>query len=43
MAHGCFTDKEVRPDLERAQIAVAAARAQWDELLEGLRRSPTRR
>jgi hypothetical protein len=38
MAHGCFTDKEVRPDLERAQTAVAAARVHWDALLEGLRR-----
>lgn len=38
MAYGCFTDRADCPDLERAEAALAGARAQWDALADELRR-----
>jgi hypothetical protein len=38
MAYGCFVDRADRPDLERAEQALGAARPLWDALLAELRR-----
>jgi hypothetical protein len=43
MAHGCFTDRDDSPGLERAAAAVADAGPPWTALLEGLRPLPTGR